>query len=156
MYQEDLELGWRVRLRGLRIVVTPRADVYHEYEYGRNPGKQYLLERNRLVFVLSAYSARLLALLSPVLLANEVAMAALAAKEGWLRDKLAGWGWLARHGRWLLAHRRETQRLRRVRDRDLAPLLTAVVDPAMIELPKRVGAANRLVEWYWSLARRAL
>jgi GT2 family glycosyltransferase len=156
MYQEDLELGWRVRLAGLRVVVTPRADVYHDYEYGRNPRKQYLLERNRLVFVLSAYSARLLALLSPVLLANELAMLALAGKEGWWRDKLAGWGWLVRHARWLARHRRETQRLRRVHDRDLAPLLAAVIDPAMIELPRRVSAANRLVAWYWSLARRAL
>ena len=52
MYQEDLILGWRVRLRGLRVVVSPAADVYHEYEFGRNADKQYLLERNRLVFVL--------------------------------------------------------------------------------------------------------
>ena len=156
MYQEDLELGWRAHLRGLRVVVTPRADVYHEYEYGRNVQKQYLLERNRLVFVLSAYSARLLAVLAPVLLAGELSMLALAAKEGWWRDKLAGWGWCARHARWLVGHRRETQRLRRVGDRELASLLTPVIDPAMIELPKRVGAANRLVAWYWSIARRAL
>ncbi len=156
MYQEDLELGWRARLRGLRVVVTPRADVYHDYEYGRNPRKQYLLERNRLVFVLSAYSSRLLALLSPVLLANELAMLALAGKEGWWRDKVAGWGWLARHARWLSRHRRETQRLRRVRDRELAPLLTPIIDPKMIELPKQVAALNRLLSWYWSLARRAL
>jgi len=156
MYQEDLELGWRARLRGLRVVVTPEADVYHEYEYGRNVQKQYLLERNRLVFVLSAYSGRLLAVLAPVLVAGELSMLALAAKEGWWRDKLAGWGWCARHARWLVGHRRETQRLRRVGDRELASLLTPVIDPAMIELPKPVEAANRLLEWYWSVARRAL
>jgi GT2 family glycosyltransferase len=156
MYQEDLELGWRARLHGLRVVVTPRADVYHDYEFGRNPRKQYLLERNRLVFVLSAYSARMLVAVAPLLLAGEVAMTALAAREGWLRDKAAGWGWLATHARWLVRHRRETQQLRRVRDRELAPLLTASIDPGMIALPKRVGAANRLMTWYWSLARRAL
>ena len=31
MYQEDLELAWRARLRGLRIVVDPAADVLHDY-----------------------------------------------------------------------------------------------------------------------------
>jgi hypothetical protein len=61
-----------------------------------------------------------------------------------------------RHARWLLGHRRETQRLRRVGDRELAGLLTPVLDPAMIALPRPVGAMNRLVEWYWSIARRAL
>src|SRR2546430_6192494 len=106
MYQEDLELGWRTHLHGLRVVVTPGADVYHEYEYGRNVQKHYLLERNRLVFVLSAYSGRLLAVLAPVLVAGELSMLALSAKEGWWRDKLAGWGWCARHARWLVGHRR--------------------------------------------------
>jgi GT2 family glycosyltransferase len=156
MYQEDLELGWRVRLRGLRVVVNPAADVYHEYEFGRNPGKEYLLERNRLVFVLSAYSPRLLLLLSPVLVSTEAAMLLLAAKEGWARDKLAGWGWLLRHAGWLRRHRRETQRLRRVRDRELARYLSPVVEPAMRPVPSPVRAINPLVAGYWKLIKKAL
>jgi GT2 family glycosyltransferase len=156
MYQEDLVLGWRVRLQGLRVVVNPAADVYHEYDFGRNPGKQYLLERNRLVFVLSSYSPRLLLLLSPVLLSTEAAMLALAVKEGWARDKFAGWGWLARHAGWLWRHRRETQRLRRVQDRELARYLTPVVAPAMITVPSPVRAINPLVAKYWRLVKKAL
>jgi GT2 family glycosyltransferase len=156
MYQEDLELGWRVRLLGLRIVVNPEADVYHEYEFGRNPGKQYLLERNRLVFVLSSYSPRLLLLLSPVLVSTEAAMLGLALKEGWARDKLAGWGWLLSNAGWLRHHRRETQRLRRVEDRELARFLSPVIAPAMIPVPSPVRAINPLVARYWSLVKKAL
>jgi GT2 family glycosyltransferase len=156
MYQEDLELGWRVRLRGLRVVVSPEADVYHEYEFGRNPGKQYLLERNRLVFVLSSYSPRLLLLLAPVLASTEIAMLLLALKEGWARDKLAGWGWLLRHAGWLRNHRHETQRLRQVRDRDLARFLSPVLSPAMIPVPAPIRALNPLVAGYWNLVKRAL
>jgi len=156
MYQEDLELGWRVRLRGLRVVVNPGADVYHEYDFERNPGKHYLLERNRLVFVLSSYSPRLLLLLAPVLASTEVAMLVLALKEGWARDKLAGWGWLLRHAGWLRRHRHETQRLRRVRDRELARYLTPVVAPAMIPVPSPVRAINPLVARYWGLVKKAL
>jgi GT2 family glycosyltransferase len=156
MYQEDLELGWRVRLRGLRVVVNPAADVYHEYEFGRHPTKHYLLERNRLVFVLSSYSPRLLLLLAPVLASTEAAMLLLALKEGWARDKLAGWGWLLRHAGWLRRHRRETQRLRRVRDRDLARFLSPVVAPGMIPVPSPVRAINPLVARYWKLVKKAL
>ncbi len=156
MYQEDLELGWRVRLRGLRVVVNPAADVYHEYEFGRNPGKHYLLERNRLVFVLSSYSPRLLLLLSPVLASTEAAMLLLAVKEGWARDKLAGWGWLIRNVGWLRRHRRETQRLRRVRDRELARYLSPVLAPGMISVPAPVRAVNPLVARYWGLVKKAL
>jgi GT2 family glycosyltransferase len=156
MYTEDLDLGWRVRLRGLRVVVNPAADVYHEYEFGRNPGKEYLLERNRLVFVLSAYSPRLLFLLSPVLVSTEAAMLLLAVKERWARDKLAGWGWLLRHASWLRRHRRETQALRRVRDRELARYLSPVVAPKMIPVPSPVRAINPLVARYWNLVKKAL
>ena len=135
MYQEDLLLGWRARLAGLRVVVDPEADVYHDYEFSRNTAKQYLLERNRLVFVLSAFSPRLLLLLSPVLISTELAMAVMAARERWLGAKMRGWAWCARNARWLLHQRRETQRLRRVSDRQLAALLSPVIAPKMIPVP---------------------
>jgi GT2 family glycosyltransferase len=156
MYQEDVELSWRAHLHGLRVVVVPGADVYHEYEFGRNPTKIALLERNRLIFVLTAYSLRLLLLLGPVLALGELAMLALAARHRWFRGKLGGWWWLLRHGRWLFSHRRATQRLRRVRDRDLARFLTPTLDPRMTALPRGIGFLNRLLVPYWSVVRRAL
>jgi GT2 family glycosyltransferase len=156
MYLEDLELGWRARLQALRVVVEPGADVLHEYEFSRNADKLALLERNRLVFVLSAYSLRLLLLLGPVLFAVELAMLGLSARQRWLGGKLRGYGWVLARPRWLLRHRRETQRLRRVRDRELVRFLTPTLDPRMIELPRGAGAFNRAVERYWRLARKAL
>jgi GT2 family glycosyltransferase len=156
MYLEDTELGWRAHLRGLRVVVDPGADVYHDYEFGRNPAKVALLERNREIFVLTAYSLRLLLLLGPVLAATELAMLAVAARQGWFGGKLSGWRWCLTHAGWLLRHRRATQRLRKVGDLELARFLTPVLDPAMLQLPRAVGFANRLTAGYWRLARKAL
>jgi GT2 family glycosyltransferase len=156
MYQEDLELCWKARSRGGRIVVTPAADVLHDYHYDRNPGKQYLLERNRLVFVLTAYPGQLLVAAAPVLLAAELALAALAVRQGWFREKARGWAWCARNAPWLARHRRETQRLRRVPEGELARFLAARLDPAMIDVPAVVRVVNPLVAAYWRLARRAL
>jgi len=99
MYLEDTELGWRAHLRDLRVVVDPSADVYHDYEFGRNPGKVELLERNREIFVLTAYSLRLLLLLGPVLAATELAMLAVAAKNRWFGGKLGVWWWCLSHAR---------------------------------------------------------
>jgi GT2 family glycosyltransferase len=156
MYLEDLELGWRARLAGYRVVVDPAADVYHDYEYGRNPRKNYLLERNRLVFCLSAYSARTLLLLAPVLLAAELGMVALSLRERWLRDKLAGWAWLLRHARLVGRRRRHTQGLRRVSDAKLADHLTPVFSPGMLPVPMPLRAANPVVSRYWSIVKKAL
>jgi GT2 family glycosyltransferase len=153
MYLEDTELGWRAHLHGKRVVVVPGADVYHDYEFGRNPTKLALLERNREIFVLTAYSLRLLLALAPVLAATELAMLAVAARQRWLRGKLSGWWWLARHARWLRRHRRETQRLRRVSDRELARFLSGRLDPKMVDLPSGAATANRVLGAYWRLVR---
>jgi GT2 family glycosyltransferase len=156
MYVEDTELGWRAHLHGLRVVVDPGADVHHEYEFGRNPGKIELLERNREIFVLTAYSLRLLILLAPVLAATELAILVLAAKQGWFGGKLGGWWWCLSHPAWLSRHRRETQRLRSVRDRELARFLVASLDPQMIPVSWMITPANMLIRKYWSLIRRLL
>ena len=156
MYLEDLELGWKARLRGMRVVVDPGADVYHEYEFSRNADKLALLERNRLVFVLSAYSPRLLVLLAPLLAGVELAMVTLALRQGWLRGKLGGWWWCMRRAPWLVRHRRETQRLRRVPDHDLVRFLTPVLDPKMLPLPPGTAVANRVFSAYWTLVSKAL
>ena len=156
MYLEDTELGWRAHLHGLRVVIDPGADVYHDYEFGRNPTKLALLERNREILVLTAYSPRLLLALAPVLAATELGMLVVAAKQRWLRGKLGGWWWLTRHAGWLRRHRRKTQRLRRVRDRDLSRFFEPALDPKMIELSSVVSPINVLMRAYWSIARRLL
>jgi len=154
LYQEDLELCWRVHQRGLRVVVDPDADVLHDYVLERpDRRKEYLLERNRLVFLLTAHSARLLLLLAPVLLAAELALVVLALRQGWLREKLRGWAWVLRHAAWLGRRRREVQAVRLVRDRELARFLTPVLDPRMLELPPGAAAANALVAAWWRGAR---
>jgi GT2 family glycosyltransferase len=156
LYHEDLELGWRARMRGLRIVLNPAADVLHDYEHGRNPTKYYFMERNRIVFVASAYSLRLLLLLAPVLLVTEVGLTVVSVRERWFRAKVAGWRWCAANAGWILRHRRRLQSARTVPDRELAAHLTPVLDPAMIELPKAVRFVNPLLAGYWALVRRLL
>jgi len=156
IYLEDLELCWRARMRGLRIVLDPAGDALHDYEHGRNPTKNYFMERNRLIFVGTAYSLRLLLLLAPVLAAAEAGLLLVALREGWLDDKLRGWRWCAGHGRWLLRHRRRLQAERTVSDGELSRYLTPVVDPKMISVPAAIQVANRLVARYWSMSRRLL
>ena len=157
LYQEDLELCWRARLAGLRIVATPAADVLHDYVFERpDRRKEYYLERNRLVFLLTAYSWRLLALLAPVLLAAELGIVLLAARQGWLREKVLGWRWLAAHASWLAGRRRETQGLRSVDDRELVPYLTPTLDPRMLNLPPTIAPANPLIAVWWRVVRALL
>ena len=156
LYQEDVQLGWRAQMSGRRVVYSSAADVYHDYDFARHGKKRYFMERNRIAFLGTCFSARTLLLLAPVLLATELMMLLLAARQGWFKDKLAGWMWLMRNARKLLRRRRETQRGRTVRDRDLAGLLTAVVNPGNLKVPMLVRALNPLLVGYWVVVRRAL
>jgi len=155
-YCEDTEFSIRCWQRGLQVLYVPSAVVVHRYEFSRNARKLYLVERNRLVSLLILYQARTLLLLAPVLLGTEVAMLAVAVRQGWAGQKVSGWVWIVRNRRWLGARRREAQSERCVSDRDLSHLYTATLDPAMLALPGWVAAANRLLAAYWAVVRRVL
>ena len=137
-----------------RIVVEPAADVLHDYVLERvDRRKEYYLERNRLIFVLTAFSGRLLLALAPCFSppssgSRPCAAAGLAAREG------------ARLGvappQRLVAPRAppaQSRRYRRVPDRELARFLTPVLDPRMLELPPGAAIVNRAVSAWWRGAR---
>ena len=154
-YCEDSDLSLRCWQHGWRVVLVPDAVVLHRYEFSRNDLKLYLLERNRLFMVLTLYSGRLLAAVLLPLLAMELAMLALAAKDGWAGRKIAGWWWLVRNAGLVRRRRREVQSARRVPDSQLVHLLTGDVTPGVdgLSVPttlRRVSVA------YWALARRAV
>ncbi len=155
-YQEDCDLSLRCWQRGLQVRYVPEAVVAHHYEFSRNPLKFYLLERNRLAMLLTVYGGRLLVLLLPPLLALEAAMLVVAARQGWLTQKLRGYGWLVANRGWLRRRRREVQAARVVGDRDLAHRLTVVFDPVALALPAGAGVLNALMGGYWRLVRRLL
>lgn len=155
-YMEDCDLSLRCWQRGLQVRYVPAAVVAHHYEFSRNPGKLMLIERNRLAMLLTVYGTRTLLLLAPPLLALELAMLAVAAQQGWARQKLEGYRWLIGHRRWLLERRREVQAARTVPDRDLAHLLTGRFDPVALPLPPGGGVLDAAMAGYWALVRRLL
>ena len=91
LYQEDSDLGWRLRLAGLSTVRIPDSRVVHEYEFGRQPNKMFLLERNRVLTVLANYRTHTLVLLAPVLVLTELGVMLVALRDGWLRQKFEAW-----------------------------------------------------------------
>lgn len=155
-YCEDLELSLRCWQRGWTVRYVPDAVARHAYEFHRNPSKMYLLERNRLLVLLTVYDARTLALLAPPLVALEAAVLAVALRQGWAREKVRGWGWLVTHRSLVRRRRAVVQGERRRSDAELAWLLTADVDPGEqtgLAAPRVLRTASG---WYWRAARRLI
>lgn len=152
-YLEDMDLSWRTHQHGLPVAVLTDAVCWHHYEYGRSDIKNYLLERNRLLFLLTNHEARTLAALALPLAALEVAMLALAVSQGWGRQKVRGWSWLARHPHDVAAIRRRVQADRRVPDAALLSLLTTRFTAEQEEMPTAGRALERVLGAYWQLVR---
>ena len=113
-YHEDSHLSLLAWQRGLRVRYEPTAVVHHHYEFSRIARKSYLLERNRLLNLLTLYQLRTLLVLLPPLVLFELLTLALSVKEGWLVDKVRGYTWIVRHGAVVRKHRQsaQTQRTR--------------------------------------------
>jgi GT2 family glycosyltransferase len=155
MYGEDLDLGLRLWLAGHRVGLVPAARVTHNYEFDKGSSKWFWLERNRWRTVLSVYPTALLALLAPALLAAELGLLAVAARQGWLPAKLrsqtAAIAGLSR----TLARRRRVQDTRRIGAAEFASHLTSSLDnPYLQAASSRWLSAPQAL--YWRLVRGIL
>ncbi|MFO1538017.1 MAG: glycosyltransferase family 2 protein [Actinomycetota bacterium] len=155
-FHEDAELSWRCWQRGLRVRYVADAVGVHRYEFDREPTKLYLAERNRLMFVLTCWDGRTLALLAPLFVAMEGAVALMAWRGGWLGDKVRGWRWLWAHRAWLRTRRATVQAARTVGDRRLAPRLADRMDARNFPLPDALRPLDVALAQYWRIVRRFL
>ena len=158
IYCEDLELGWRAHLAGLRVVLAPASRVRHRYTFSRGTAKYYFLERNRLLNLAACYDGKTLALLAPALLAMEAGLWAQAVTGGWWREKARAYAYHLGPGRWrsTLARRREVQGLRQVTDAEASALFTAEVIFPSVSPWLLTRVANPLFSAYWRLIRGLL
>lgn len=163
---EDLDLCWRARLLGARVMVVPDARVRHRQAVAAIRAEDAtgaaIPTRNRLRALFKAYSTWTLVRVVPIaLLLNVVEAIALAASRRGARARatLGGWWWNLRHLSQLRSERKLLQEKRRIPDSELRYLQTKgsarvrhVVDRRRLERrshggPSRsrlAGASNEL------------
>jgi GT2 family glycosyltransferase len=160
MYHEDSDLGWRLRLAGWDALLAPGAVVHHDYDFARPAWKRkwYYVERNRLINVLTHYRAATLAVLAPALLAFEPVGLLYAIRSGWLAERLAVYGFFARPSSWryLAGKRRAVAALRRRRDRELVPFLSARFAFGPVATAAVRWVLDPVFAAYWSVVRRLI
>jgi len=160
-FYEDVDLCWRLRAAGGRVVVAPEARVRHAADLSR--GRRLLdamalrqqQERGRLRFMFKHYSAVGLMVLLPQLFLATAArvIAAFFRRELWrARLVLGGWWRVVRD----LPNIRRAKRAAppaRVSDREL---LAFSVRGAVGDVRgERAETASRFFEWLGTLAERA-
>jgi GT2 family glycosyltransferase len=156
LYHEDIDISVRIQAAGRRIGLQPAAVVDHDYDFHSNDRKWFWLERNRIAMVIRNYPGPLLALVSPALLATELVLLLVSAKQGWVGAKLKSYrdliGWLPR----LRGERHEIQAARRITASEFADLLTPDLDSQLIPAFARKGLVRGLLRAYWKAVRAIL
>lgn len=151
MYHEDLDLCWRARLSGYKIMIAPQAIVYHHYEFRRNKKMIYWSERNRWAALLQNYSLKTLCLLMPLLLAIESGVLLYSLFHGWLWQKIKGYIWLLAHLLSILRQRQRVQSMRTVGDKEILRHMESKLEFAEVSNPVLKWIVSPVVEWYYKL-----
>ena len=145
LFYEDPDICWRTWVVGREVWYVPLAQVIHHYSWGASPKKWFWLERHRWLSVLTNYRVTTLMILAPMLLGTELALLVVAAREGWLREKLRAYASVWRRRGWIRERRRRLEEMRRRPDSDIVPRFKATVDSPQIQssIALRVAPALR-------------
>jgi len=157
MYNEDQDLGWRIWLAGWKCVLAPKAVVYHKYEFAKSVKQYYWMDRNRIIVTIKNYHILTLLLILPACLIMELGLALFSLKQGWFKLKLKVWLYFLNPINWfyLLKARRESQVLRKVKDKDIVKMFSGKILYQEIDGIK-LRIANVIFGFYWKLVKRII
>jgi len=154
MYHEDVDFGWRLRLAGFKVLLDPLSVVYHKYTFSKAKYKYYYMERNRLIVILENYRIATLIVFSPMFLVMELGQLFFALKNGWIIEKLKGYGWILLHLHKILFSRLNKQfKIRKIKDEKIIRLFTGSITNQEVNYPFLVYIINPIMEMYFRLAK---
>jgi GT2 family glycosyltransferase len=121
-HMEEIDLCWRIRLRGYRILSAPSSIVYHLGGGTSVPEKYYLKHRNNLVMMLKNYSySGLLRFFSLRIALDALCFIYYVARRDRSRSLCVpkSYAWLLRKLGNVYRSRSDVQKLRKVSDREI-------------------------------------
>lgn len=155
-YFEDTEFSLRCWQRGERVVYVPSAVVVHRYEFSRNAEKFFLLERNRLITMLTCFDTRHLLAIIPLSVITELGLLALAAKDGWLPQKLRAYRAVIADLGTIRSRRGDVMSRRLAPPGPLLDLFTVHLRPGNMPDAHPPRFVEQLLRTYWRTARRMM
>ena len=125
LYLEDIDLSWRLRIAGYKIVFVPTSIIYHKFQLKVPPMKEFYLEKNRYMMLIKNYNIQTLVLISPALLVTEFIIWVHAITNGfkYVRSKLKAYWWIYNNFDKIIRKRYIVQRHRKIDDKEFIRLL---------------------------------
>ena len=130
-YHDDLDLGWRAAMIGIKSYYVPKSIVYHPpegFSFKWSSFKFYLLERNRMYCILTHYSRTTFYKLLPSLILVEIAMFFFYLKKGMLKFKFKATLDILKNWKHIKSKYIEIQKFRMVEDKEIIQNFTDHID----------------------------
>ncbi|TSC96065.1 MAG: putative glycosyltransferase [Parcubacteria group bacterium Athens1014_10] len=153
-YSEDVDLGWRIRLAGYKIINAPRAEVFHKYSFSRNKDKYYFLEYGRIFTLLKNYEIFTLILILPLLVFWEIGMIIYSFLKGWGNLKMKSYKDIFFSFTILIKKRREVQKMRKINDKEICKYIKGKINSNYEDFKNPLfKLINPFLNLYWRLVK---
>jgi hypothetical protein len=158
MYHDDVEMGWRLKLAGYKIILAPKSVMYHKYEFKRSIMMLYYIERNRYLAIFHYYKFATIILLLPAIVAMELGMIFYSIVNGWFSKEIQIIKYFLLPETWskILAKRKQVQKLRVKKDKDVVKNFVGRVLFQEVDNPVLKYIANPIFNLYWQIAKRII
>ena len=157
-YHEDLDLGWRMWIAGIKSLLVPTSIVRHHFEFSRSIKKWYWMERNRIIVLKTLYRIPTLILLLPALLVTELVTWITAIFGGWGMEKVKAMTWFLKPSSWayIRKKRKDTAKARKSKDRDILKIFVATIEHQETDSAFMRFVANPLMKFYYEVLKRVV
>lgn len=121
-YHDDLDLGWRAAMQGIKSYYVPKSMVYHPpegFSFKWSSYKYYLLERNRQYCLLTHYSHSTFFKMLPAFLLVEIAVFFFYWQKGFLKQKIKASLDILKNLKHIQRRYKKIQRERKISDREV-------------------------------------
>lgn len=158
MYHEDVDLGWRMRLLGYKIMVAYKSVVYHKYEFSRSIEKYYYMERNRYLVILQNYKLATLLLISPACCLMDLGIIFYSIFKGFWKEELKVYLYFLNPKNWekIFQTREKIQFQRKVKDKEIIKWFTGKIEFQDIKNPILEYIANPIFNLYWQIIKKLI
>lgn len=158
MYHDDMEISWKAKLAGYRIVLAPKSVVYHKYKFSRSIKMLYYMERNRYITIFSFYKLKTLLLVLPALIIMDIGILFYSVVNNWFKTKIKVYCYFLHLSSWkkIIIKRNEIKKIRKKKDKEIIKDFTGKVLFQEINNPILVYIANPIFDIYFKIIKNII
>lgn len=158
MYHDDIEVSWKTKLLGYKIILAPKSVIFHKYEFSRSIRMLYYMERNRYLIMFQFYSIPTLILIMPAMFVMEFGMWIFSMANSWIGTKVKVSSYFLNPMTWnkIFKKRKFLKKIKKTKEKNIVKYFEGRVLFQEIASPVLKYIANPLLSLYWRFIKNII